>query len=82
MEGELIGWVQEARTAASALIVNAAFSVALMFPLKHGGIALATSIASAVGHGLHGLDDLLRGHERELLEIGRVGHRHVLAGGG
>ncbi|MDP2725876.1 MAG: lipid II flippase MurJ, partial [Syntrophales bacterium] len=31
-----------------SLFVNVAFSVALMFPLKHGGLALATSIASAV----------------------------------
>jgi len=30
-----------------ALIVNTLFSVLLMFPLKHGGLALATSIASA-----------------------------------
>jgi putative peptidoglycan lipid II flippase len=36
------------KAAIVALIVNAAFSVALMFPLKHGGIALATSIASMV----------------------------------
>jgi len=31
-----------------ALVVNTAFSVILMFPLKHGGLALATSIATAV----------------------------------
>jgi putative peptidoglycan lipid II flippase len=31
-----------------ALLVNVACSVVLMFPLKHGGLALATSIASAV----------------------------------
>lgn len=31
-----------------SLFVNVAFSVALMFPLKHGGLALSTSIASAV----------------------------------
>jgi putative peptidoglycan lipid II flippase len=35
-----------------ALIVNAALSVALMFPLQHGGIALATSIATAVNVGM------------------------------
>jgi putative peptidoglycan lipid II flippase len=40
------------KAAIAALIVNAAFSVALMFPLKHGGIALATSIASAVNVGM------------------------------
>ena len=40
------------KAAIVALIVNAAFSVALMFPLKHGGIALATSIASAVNVGM------------------------------
>jgi putative peptidoglycan lipid II flippase len=40
------------RAAILALIVNATFSVALMFPLKHGGIALATSIASAVNVGM------------------------------
>jgi len=48
--------LQDTRTpmkaAIVALIVNAAFSVALMFPLKHGGIALATSIASAVNVGM------------------------------
>jgi len=31
-----------------ALFVNIAMSVILMYPLKHGGLALATSIASAV----------------------------------
>ena len=31
-----------------SIFVNVAFSVVLMFPLKHGGLALATSIASAV----------------------------------
>ena len=31
-----------------ALLVNIVLSIALMFPLKHGGLALATSIASAV----------------------------------
>jgi putative peptidoglycan lipid II flippase len=31
-----------------SLFVNVIFSVILMFPLKHGGLALATSIASAV----------------------------------
>ncbi|MBN1547039.1 MAG: murein biosynthesis integral membrane protein MurJ [Syntrophaceae bacterium] len=31
-----------------ALLINIAMSVALMYPLKHGGLALATSIASAV----------------------------------
>jgi len=31
-----------------ALFVNIAMSVILMFPLKHGGLALATSLASAV----------------------------------
>ncbi len=40
------------KAAIVALIVNALFSVALMFPLKHGGIALATSIASAVNVGM------------------------------
>jgi putative peptidoglycan lipid II flippase len=40
------------KAAIVALIVNAAFSVALMFPLKHGGLALATSIASAVNVGM------------------------------
>ncbi len=48
--------LQDTRTpmkaAIVALIVNAGFSVALMFPLKHGGIALATSIASAVNVGI------------------------------
>jgi putative peptidoglycan lipid II flippase len=36
------------KAAIVALMVNAAFSAALMFPLKHAGIALATSIASSV----------------------------------
>jgi putative peptidoglycan lipid II flippase len=40
------------KAAIVALIVNASFSVALMFPLKHGGLALATSIASAVNVGM------------------------------
>ena len=40
------------KAAIVALVVNALFSVALMFPLKHGGIALATSIASAVNVGM------------------------------
>lgn len=31
-----------------SLFVNVVFSIVLMFPLKHGGLALATSIASAV----------------------------------
>jgi putative peptidoglycan lipid II flippase len=40
------------KAAIVALIVNAAFSVALMFPFQHGGLALATSIASAVNVGM------------------------------
>jgi putative peptidoglycan lipid II flippase len=40
------------KAAIVALVVNVALSVALMFPLKHGGIALATSVASAVNFGL------------------------------
>ncbi len=40
------------KAAIVALIVNAVFSVALMFPLKHGGLALATSIATAVNVGM------------------------------
>jgi putative peptidoglycan lipid II flippase len=40
------------KAAIVALVVNVAFSVVLMFPLKHGGIALATSIASAVNVGM------------------------------
>jgi putative peptidoglycan lipid II flippase len=40
------------KAAIVALIVNALCSVALMLPLKHGGIALATSIASAVNVGM------------------------------
>lgn len=36
------------RIAIVALIVNTVMSIILMFPLKHGGLALATSIASAV----------------------------------
>ncbi|MEW6334990.1 MAG: murein biosynthesis integral membrane protein MurJ [Thermodesulfobacteriota bacterium] len=48
--------LQDSRTpmkaAILALVVNTVFSVALMFPLKHAGIALATSIASAVNVGM------------------------------
>ncbi len=44
--------LQDTRTpvkiAVVALIVNVVMGVALMFPLKHNGLALATSIASAV----------------------------------
>ena len=40
------------KAAIVALIVNALFSVALMFPLRHGGLALATSIATAVNVGM------------------------------
>ncbi len=44
--------MQDTRTpvkiAIAALLVNVIMSVILMFPLKHGGLALATSIASAV----------------------------------
>jgi putative peptidoglycan lipid II flippase len=36
------------KAAMLALLVNVAFSLLLMVPLKHGGLALATSIASAV----------------------------------
>ena len=36
------------KVAIAALFVNAVLSVILMFPMKHGGLALATSIASAV----------------------------------
>jgi putative peptidoglycan lipid II flippase len=36
------------KVAVIALIVNAIAGVVLMFPMKHGGLALATSIASAV----------------------------------
>ncbi len=36
------------KAAIVALLVNVAFSVALMQPMQHGGLALATSIASAV----------------------------------
>ncbi len=36
------------RAAALALAVNVVFSIALMYPLQHAGLALATSLASAV----------------------------------
>ncbi|MDI6725417.1 MAG: murein biosynthesis integral membrane protein MurJ [Smithellaceae bacterium] len=36
------------RAAVAALLVNVILSLILMFPLKHAGLALATSIASAV----------------------------------
>lgn len=35
------------RAAVLALVVNVAFSIALMYPLQHAGLALATSLASA-----------------------------------
>lgn len=48
--------LQDTRTpvkvAVAALIVNIVMSVALMFPMKHSGLALATSIASAVNIGV------------------------------
>ncbi|MCX7816826.1 MAG: murein biosynthesis integral membrane protein MurJ [Syntrophales bacterium] len=44
--------LQDAKTpmnaAIIALVINILFSVVLMYPMKHGGLALATSIASAV----------------------------------
>jgi len=44
--------LQDTRTpvkiAVAALLVNAIMGIALMFPMKHSGLALATSIASAV----------------------------------
>lgn len=40
------------RAAIVALVVNVLFSLVLMFPLRHGGLALATSIASAVNVGM------------------------------
>ena len=44
--------MQDTRTpvkiAVAALLVNVIMSIILMFPMKHGGLALATSIASAV----------------------------------
>ncbi|MFZ4439189.1 MAG: murein biosynthesis integral membrane protein MurJ [Syntrophales bacterium] len=40
------------KAAIVALIVNVLCSLVLMFPLKHGGLALATSIASAVNVGM------------------------------
>jgi len=40
------------KAAIVALIVNAVFSVVLMFPLQHRGLALATSIATTVNVGI------------------------------
>jgi len=44
--------MQDTRTpvkiAVTALLVNVIMGIILMFPMKHGGLALATSIASAV----------------------------------
>ncbi|MBU4581760.1 MAG: murein biosynthesis integral membrane protein MurJ [Proteobacteria bacterium] len=40
------------KAAIVALIVNVLFSLVLMFPFKHAGLALATSIASAVNVGV------------------------------
>ncbi len=44
--------LQDTRTpvkiAVAALLINVIISIALMFPMKHAGLALATSIASAV----------------------------------
>ena len=56
------------KAAIVALIVNVGFSVALMFPLKHGGLALATSIASAVNVGM--LWVILKKRIGELLDWG------------
>jgi putative peptidoglycan lipid II flippase len=54
------------KAAIVALIVNVVFSVVLMFPLKHGGLALATSIATAVNVGMLGV--ILRRRIGKLLD--------------
>ena len=40
------------KVAALALVVNLIFNVILIFPLKHAGLALSTSISSTVNAGL------------------------------
>ncbi|MDI6755545.1 MAG: murein biosynthesis integral membrane protein MurJ [Thermodesulfobacteriota bacterium] len=53
-----------------ALLANAGFGAVLMFPLKHGGLALATSLAAGLNFTL--LVILLR------KKLGRMGGRKIL----
>jgi len=62
------------RSGAAAVVVNIVFSLALMGPLRHAGLALATSLAAAFQFAL--LLYLLR------RKIGAVGGRQILATGG
>jgi putative peptidoglycan lipid II flippase len=58
------------KAAVVALLVNAFLGIALMGPLKHGGLALATSLAAAVNFAVLGV--LLR------KRIGPIGARRIL----
>jgi len=62
------------RIAVIAMVVNLAFSLLLMFPLGHTGLALATTISALVNAGL-----LLRGLLREEVYRPRVGWFVLLA---
>lgn len=62
------------RIAVIAMVVNVAFSLLLMFPLGHTGLALATTLSALVNAGL-----LLRGLLREGVYRPRVGWHALLA---
>ena len=62
------------RTGAATVVVNIALSLALMVPLRHAGLALATSLAAIFQFGL--LLYLLR------RRIGLLGGRRLMATGG
>ena len=47
---------------------------------RHVLSSCLSSARSAIEHGFGGGNDVLDGRQGELLEIGRIGHRHVLAG--
>ncbi len=64
------------RIAVIAMVVNVAFSLLLMFPLGHTGLALATTLSAAVNAGL-----LLRGLLREGIYRPESGWRALLIRG-
>src|SRR5690606_9169031 len=52
---------------------------------ESAGIVMLIAIdraPSAVSYGFHRIDNLTDARQRQLLEVGRVRHRHVLAGNG
>ncbi|MEW6410181.1 MAG: murein biosynthesis integral membrane protein MurJ [Nitrospirota bacterium] len=58
------------KAAAIAMIANIVLSIVLMFPLRHGGLALATSMASAINLGI--LIVVLRGR------LGSIDGKNIL----